>query len=158
AELWRAITERSDRGVCKIAAVVEPLDTASARKGSGVNRGFAIDAWKREAVRSRPATKRTGFVLRSIDRQRPACTERHDGTNLPAGHDGVQYSVHVFANRFTAANRQLVDGVACEHMSSVVIARRPFCLAVVNVLPVCRCAEGVVPSPVVTSAVRHALG
>ena len=43
-------------------------------------------------------------------------------------------------------------------MCGIVIARRPLGLAIVDVLPVCRCAESIIPGSVVTGAIGHALG
>src|SRR5262249_9324698 len=151
AELRRAITEGSHCRIGKVAVVGEPLDTSNAG-----NRCVTVHMRKREAVRSRPAAKRAGFVLRSIYWQRPASTEGHDGANLPAANDGVEYSVHVVANRLTAANWQFVNGIACQHMRGIVVARRPLRLAVVNVLPVRRCTEGIIPSAIVTRTIGHA--
>src|SRR5882762_3871384 len=43
-------------------------------------------------------------------------------------------------------------------MSGIVIARRPFRFTIIDVLPICRCAERITPSSVVPRAVGHALG
>src|ERR1700680_2084798 len=43
-------------------------------------------------------------------------------------------------------------------MGGIVIARRPLRFPIVNVLPICRCTEGVIPSTIVTSTIGIALG
>ena len=158
SELWRAIAEGPDGWVGEVAIIGEPLEAACSWEEGPVDRRLSGDARDGIAIRTRTSTERTGHISGSVNRQRPPGADGDDRANLPASNNGIHDLVGVLRQQFAAANGHVVNGVGRKDVGGIVIARRPFRLGIVNVLPICRCAEGIVPSSIITGAIGHALG
>src|SRR5689334_25181946 len=55
--------------------------------------------------------------------------------DFPAADDGVRNPVHIATHCFTVSERQLIVGVGGKHVSLIEVARSPFRLAIINILP-----------------------
>ena len=112
----------------------------------------------RVAVGSRPARERAGIICGAGNGQWPTGAPGDDGADLPSSDDSVYDPVGVAGKLLAVAEGQVVNRIGRDDMGSIVVARRPLCPLIIDILPVSRCAHGVVPCSVITSAVRHALG
>src|SRR5256885_1148861 len=152
-ELRSTIT-KARRRIGEVAVISEPLE---ASRGSA-DRCFSGDARKGIAIRTRTATECSGSISGSVYRKRPATADGDDWTNRPTSNHGIHDLVGILRQGLTVAKGKLINRISCEDVSGVVIARRPFGLWIVNVLPVCRCTECIDPGSIITGAIGHALG
>src|SRR5215469_6704507 len=152
-ELRSTIAEGSVSGGSEVAVVGEPLNAANT-----AGNGRIKDPWQATVAIGACATAEGSGVVRcTVYGQWPAGAPGNDGRYLPTTDHGVNYPVQVMTKSLAAANRKFIDGIGSEDVGGVVVARRPFGLGIINVLPVGGRAECIVPCSVVSGAVGHAL-
>src|ERR1700692_3496248 len=150
SELWCTISESPDRRCGEVSIVGEPLEaTCRSRDGR-----FSRNCREPIAVRPRTARERPGLITNSGNGQWEARSEGDDRTDRPASNDLVHYLV-VAIKFLSLSKRELINRISGQNVGSIVIAWRPFRFGIVDVLPICGCTQGIVPSSVVTRAIRH---
>src|SRR5215470_603978 len=98
---------------------------------------------------------------REPSRHRVARMQADDRANLPAANDRVGHGIHVAAHLSAASHGYLIIRICREHMRLIEVARPPFRLAIVDVLPEGSRETGLSATPStaeVASGVGHALG
>src|SRR5579863_7508209 len=157
-ELRGAIAESPNGRVGEVAIIAEPLEAARSGERCLVDGSFPGDCWEAIAIGARTARIRARFIRGSVNRHGEAGAEGNDRANRPASDGAVHHLVRAVAKLLAAAKGKFINGVGGNDVGSVVIARRPLRLGIVDVLPVCRGAQGVVPCAIVAGAIGHALG
>jgi len=77
-----------------------------------------------------------------VQRQGEAGMQGNDRADLPTAYDLVDNSTRITKKLLALADRQFVNGIGSQVMRVVVVARCPFRLHIVDVLPIRRCRRG----------------
>src|SRR6266404_2757155 len=119
---------------------VKPSNTTTLTYCSVTPAKYCVGSVAIRAQTARVGTRLVRTVI--IKSQGEARVQSDDWANRPTAYHRVHALVHVAAELFALAKRQIIDSVGGEVMSFVVVAWRPFCLRIVDILPIRRGSRG----------------